>query len=731
MEKDINYLLTFGRKHGFGAPKKARTGGGSSRLGTLPAVGTRVSLTEQIPGGVTIWTTGTVVDHIDLNVEDGNGNIITQENACIIPDGTTMANARVDERGRIIPREFTYTLGEINGFIDLDEFVILDDNQNKSRNGVLSTGNARTAGLNNEIRKKTFEYYEEFKAYELEKEAGLMAEAAAARAFAEEEAERLAQEEEALAEAEEAEPETVVYVDNDIEEEVFTLFMVMDMYKDFISNFDSKEFEKKQQGQGEYTPGTRTNYATKEDMLKQKGLLIGFLKEYIRVNVEFFSKHSELNKLMVQFIAQNERKSGAAVSVSPELEVEINKLLGVQLYFPRQMMDKLFPGILDPDDLFTQFMRFLKVATNNVQEDSFKYLRRISDYYKEESIEVGSRQNLREELESQLRATLREYSIPKETMAWIEASSGVKKIPKTLGLIEYLNQRGMLTSIKSPGSILDSAGIENDIVRLASNSGKYIDFKLDRPVVKFLVKSKSEKTLADLFLKKQKNVYTLEINDFFGLDCKKFGDPLVNAQDPKTKKISRQSVWDILISLFNGRGRRYDEFKEDPISFMELDLCIKSNKTAMDMLKSFFAKKYSDEHPAGDLISVYNDKNAARFMGSINKKGFVIFYSSITPDILKGETEERVVIRDEFSDILFAETVQEQLNMQGSQCLDEQCETPPPPAVQGDYEMFTPHRPRGRRVRPDEAGPSSGFVNEFGKKILDSEIKYLKSKLLR
>jgi hypothetical protein len=85
-------------------------------------------------------------------------------------------------------------------------------------------------------------------------------------------------------------------------------------------------------------------------------------------------------------------------------------------------------------------MRFLKVATNNVQEDSFKYLRRISDYYKRKSIEVGSYQDLREELESQLRATLREYSIPKETMAWIEASSGVKKIPKTLGLIEYLNQ---------------------------------------------------------------------------------------------------------------------------------------------------------------------------------------------------------------------------------------------------------------------------------------------------
>ena len=121
MEKDIKYLLMFGRKYGFGAPKKQKTGGGRPRLAQLPAIGSRLSLTEVRLDGTTVWTTGTVVDHYEVE---------GQLNACIVPDGTTMSNVKPDKQGRLIPREFTYTLKEINHFITINELVMLDENQN-------------------------------------------------------------------------------------------------------------------------------------------------------------------------------------------------------------------------------------------------------------------------------------------------------------------------------------------------------------------------------------------------------------------------------------------------------------------------------------------------------------------------------------------------------------------------------------------------------------------------
>ena len=655
-----------------------------------------------------MWVTGTVVEH--SVVDDG------ELNACIVPDGTTMRNLEEDGLGRLIPREFTYTLDEINGFIRGGELRILAENEIVNSTGRLMQSGERYRSTNDENRRRTFEYYAEFKAFEAaEEEQYMRAAAAAAAARAEEEA-RLLQEQLDIAQAEEAEPETVITVDNYMDEIVYTLFMLMDMYKDFISNFESKEPEHKQRRQAQYTDSTQTNYATKEDMQKQKKILVDFLTTVISNPFFRNAKHAKLVELINQFVSQNEQKSGA-VSVSPELEVEINKLLGVQVYFPRQMIDKLFPGNTDPDQIFTYFLRFLKFATNNRPRESFTHLRELSDEYKRQIsglVDIPA-------LDKQLMAALEAYVVPKETMGWIEASSGVKKIPKTFGYLQNLQRLRLLSSIKTPGSLLDAAGIENDIVKLARASRKYGDFKLDRPVIKFLVKTMNGKTLANLFLRKQGPAYSLQINGFFGLNCNHFREGLVNAQDPTTGKISRQSVWDILISLFKGKFRYSGIEQSDPASFNHLDLCIKSNKTAMDMLKSFFAKKYSEEHPDEDLVSVYNDKNAARFMCSITQKGLVIFYSSITPKIEEEETEERVVIRDEFSNILFGEGVQEELNLQGSQCLDEHCETPPEEEP-GDFKMDPPP-PGFRRLRPGETGPSDGFMRvDFG----SNDIKYLR-----
>jgi hypothetical protein len=722
MDKDINYLLKFIRNHSFGGPKK------KIKLDLLHEIGTRLSFIGDLPHSNNVgWVTGTVVDHYPIYNES---NRTFELNECIIPDGTTNDDIEENERGELkMTTAVTYTVKDINKYKESEskEFTVLTDNQNITAGGEIITGSDRSAVEKNvEYRRAAFEYYRYFEHLVKTEEPELMAKAEAKR-IEEEEKTKLASDRAAeLAQAEAAEPETIVVIDNYIEEEIFTIFMIMDMYKDFILNFESKDSEKKQQAQADFTPNTRTKYANPSDMLRQKQILIDVLRKYVDDNYVFFEVYSKLKELIEQFIVQNGRRNGeAVVAVSSELEVELNKLLGVQIYFPKQMMDKLFPNVLDTDDLYTHFMRFLKFATNNNQIESFRYLRGLSDYYKKRLLEIGEDQRLRGDLENEIRERLRGSSFPKETMAWIEASSGVKKIPKTFGLIEYLNRLGMLSTIKSPGSILDSAGIENDIVRLAQTRGKYTDFKLDRPVIKLLVKTDyDDKTpIANLFLKKEGNRYNLQINDFFGLRCVDFGDQLVNAQDPKTGKISRQSVWDILISLFEGKFR-YSGI--DPRSFKRLDLCIKSNKTAMDMLKSFFAKIYSDEHPEEDLVSVYNDKNAARFMCSINKKGFVVFYSSINPNVLSGETEERVVIRDEFSAILFTVSVQQELSIQGSQCLDEHCERPP----KGDQEMDPGYvqegvaGPSSRRFRL--SSDSSDSDNEFGKKKLISEIKYLR-----
>ena len=443
---------------------------------------------------------------------------------------------------------------------------------------------------------------------------------------------------------------------------ILYLFMIMDMYKDFIINFEIiKDIERKEQSQLLRTPTTQKKYPKLEHQKQQQQILFDALSVFLEKEKEFFNKNEELKTAISNFISKKK------LVFLELIHTKLDQLLGIQIYFPMQLMNTLFPDLLNKKAMLTSFMQFLKYATNNNSEDEFERLKEISNKYIEhKTLDFKTRENNEENI-------IKKLNKPQsETMAWVEASNGLKKIPETSGILDKLAQYKKLSSIKNPGMELDSAGVENELIeRINSLELNYKDYKMEN-IVKILVKTPNNKQLINLLLEKKKKSYELIINEFFGLKCSKFKG-LENAQEINYK-ISRGSVWNTLIRLFEGKFL-YSGYSQKHPNFNELDLCIKSNKTAMDMLKSIFAKMYSDQHPNQDIISIYNDYNAAKFMCAISKKGFIVFSSSIkAKPLLDLTTEERIFLRKEYADILLSPFVQKELTQEASQGLEEQIE---------------------------------------------------------
>jgi hypothetical protein len=100
------------------------------------------------------------------------------------------------------------------------------------------------------------------------------------------------------------------------------------------------------------------------------------------------------------------------------------------------------------------------------------------------------------------------------------------------------------------------------------------------------------------------------------LDCRFFGAiPIIGTT------ISTTNVWEKIVEYVF----------ENPIPTIDtsqIDLCLKANKTTMDMLKGIYAIKFMEDNPTFDSIGVFNDNNSARTYMAMSKKGVALYAHS-------------------------------------------------------------------------------------------------------
>ena len=382
---------------------------------------------------------------------------------------------------------------------------------------------------------------------------------------------------------------------------ILELLSLMDMYKDFITN----------------VLGNETNTSI------QKKILLERIINFVKINKNFFDNHTELKK--------NLDKNNI-----PNINKELDILLGVSPQMPKQLMTILFPDIIDKEIFFVLFMRYLKKITNSDNPiKEFKKLKKYSNDFKNENI---SEQELK-----------KFFTVPdKLTISWIDATPGTKRIPIITGILSLLAKQNLLKSFKNYGTKLDAASENNEITKMTNNLKTFNEFYMNERQININFKSKNNELLVKLIINKlfKNNNLQLIIEDFYGLDC---SDTFFSNTN---NKINRSICWEKINNLF--RDNQITETTKFTKEIIRKDLCIKANKTAMDMLKQFFAKQYIKENPNEDIISIFNDLNSAKLMAAISKKGFVVYGSAIKSlDLLNDDdTEERIIFRKEWIDIL-------------------------------------------------------------------------------
>jgi len=399
---------------------------------------------------------------------------------------------------------------------------------------------------------------------------------------------------------------------------ILELLSLMDMYKDFILNvLDSNNSDHK---------------------LIQKDILLKAITKFTDTNKIFFEKKNDLKNRLNKLTDKN----------ITEINKILDSLLGVSPQMPKELMIKLFPNIEDKHTLFIYFMRYLKKITNS------EHPKQEFENLKKKSISFTNDQDLKLFFEKELQ--------DKTTMSWIDATPGTKRIPVTTGILSLLAKKKLLKSFINYGSKLDAASENNELSKMTGFLSTFQKFYLDQREIDINFKSTNGENLVELIIKKDiKEKLHLQIKDFYGLKCyEKYGDSI--SFSDRGNKITRTICWENIIKLFDFHGITKENVKDLTDEVINKDLCIKANKTAMDMLKQFFVKQYINDNPNEDIISIFNDLNSAKLMAAMSKKGFVVYGSAIKnlDQLNTDDTEERVIFRKEYIDILLKPQEQSQ-----------------------------------------------------------------------
>jgi hypothetical protein len=458
---------------------------------------------------------------------------------------------------------------------------------------------------------------------------------------------------------------TFIFIDNENTnvDVILEIFMLLDMYKDFVIN-SLNDAPDTNSGSSSNDPNIPINVSSNLYNQEQSDIIKNKLYE-ITNKIVNYPNISSLIDVLYTFIT---------IKSSPDkIYKELYKLLNVNLFQPKILMINLFPNLLDDQTFYIQFLRTLKIATND--ENIFKILKNISsDYINQKQILINNSDVSNRSAEKNAINSLIKLNEPQNpTIVWIDADPGSKRINTFSGMIPWLSKNYGIKSIITPATHLDDAPEKNSIITYVKN---IIIYKTGNFNIEFKSKIITDPPLISLNLIKSNNDnYILKIDKFFSLNCSSFDIDYVGSIVNKNgkNKINRQSCWENLYKLFKKkeinphpniklqRDGIYNISKYEKLDMRDdkqhelLDLCIKSNKTVMDTMKLFFAKLISLEYDDHDLFSIFNDKNAAILMSAIYKKGLVVYGSGIKNlDLINtNNTEEYIALRREQFNILF------------------------------------------------------------------------------
>lgn len=241
----------------------------------------------------------------------------------------------------------------------------------------------------------------------------------------------------------------------------------------------------------------------------------------------------------------------------------------------------------------------------------------------------------------------------KKTLYWVDASVGASNNYQTI--YDYITSKlkKQVVTLETPATHLDDTGLQTESWNLVEGLMNHVNKDYLKPRrTKISVKNNSKTLInATVYRLGPKFAdYGIYVKKFYDLNCKQFEEEEVDVRpyDGGTSKINITIVWDKLKDSIFKNGVIKNSYDKDE---KELDLCIKANKTMMDMLKQIYAIQVAKENNY-DLISVFNDQNAAKIMATLYK-GFVI-YTSKTRVIIGGEDFGRanVILKRRMYDIL-------------------------------------------------------------------------------
>jgi len=327
-------------------------------------------------------------------------------------------------------------------------------------------------------------------------------------------------------------------------------------------------------------------------------------------------------------------------SIMESIYTELEEKLGIQSYTLEGITYRLFPmNTSRLKNKKEQIERFVLYHLNN--EELARKLKAMSDNYNR--IQNDEDKNTFIDINTNPENYMKGLD---EMIVWVEGSANRNNISTLVPMLSFNDIRKV--SPRSFATYIDAAAKTN----ILTESIGYFDVStigIDSPQVRYNIQTNNGQLLISFRVKRidtqastNNPLYVVEIDNFFGLDCTDVG-PLAYIGP----NISISGVWDrIKMLLFNT-----NPLINNPIRNTQVDLCMKANKTLMDMLKGIITMEYKKSQAERNTVifSVFPDLNGARFMAANSSDGVTLHtVSSSSP---------RIFLKKRIFDILFDRTM--------------------------------------------------------------------------
>jgi hypothetical protein len=259
----------------------------------------------------------------------------------------------------------------------------------------------------------------------------------------------------------------------------------------------------------------------------------------------------------------------------------------------------------------------------------------------------------------------------KQTLYWVDATAGDKMYPELYDYIRYLKTKKLIRGFFTPAMAIDNSAKYNEAFEMSKGKNTmYLEYL--KPDITNIIFGTRTQELVNVEIEKIKvrrsreykyefeqenkkqveEEYTLSIKKFYGINCNRFDNNIKDIWNPSTEKEKRGYI--NISEVIKKLNKEIFKNGKDVIDDEELDICIKANKTLMDFLKQVYAADYINK--SGDnMVSVFNDQNAARIM-NILSKGLVVY--TVKSDRNIGNT--RIVLTDQIYSKLIASGITQQ-----------------------------------------------------------------------